>query len=710
MVTLLRVKTEVKNEDPIAVPAVSIPDVKNTPKETEGKRVTVKEQMHSPISYASETDLDEVALEMECYDDAAVSPQKVTTDNQEPIKGKKDGLKKKLTAKRKITDGIKEKKSSPSMSKQRSPLKMKKSITNVKASPLKKTIKPDDHGDVIDNPLPTSEEVQGTPKGDNPKTNGVAKTPESVKTRSGRTIKRSPTLSDENMTSDHMAKRPRREALTSPRGRRLYGFKKFRRSAGSKVSEVKVKKPNKLFAPGRGDITPEIIAPLKIEPLKDIKRYVIRPPPPPPPADYFVMNNGKNHPLCREIWMKIFAHLNPTSLVKSLGCCKTWNRWCMHHTLWKTINLSGKYIYQVHLIGIVKRQPSTLILKSSKLTHKQLAWLLARIPQLKTLSLSSCSWAVVSALGFAVCPLLYSLDISWITMSDEQFRDIIRPPADRHPGMVDISRLHKLKHLSVAGTEISNTSLSEIPNHLISLEKLDISYCPRMTDDGIRQLLLPGNSVTQSLIALDISGCTKITDLTLKYLVKKMIVRIDQYSKYIPSGTCILHTNQEMSQKICQNGIRFYCIEKLSLIIWHPSNKIYGNLQNIDINSTRSVKVFGQDTFRLKVKLRNRGPIERTQIVRTKVELKLLNRVKEKKIYSEEGIDYDEIEGKRTYSVEEKLKSTKYNKEFVKILKGEDFTVKYLQEHGLETPIVFHEKSGLGLRVPSENFKVSDVK
>ena len=96
-------------------------------------------------------------------------------------------------------------------------LLQKKSITNVKASPLKKTIKPDDHGDVIDNPLPTSEEVQGTPKGDNPKTNGVAKTPESVKTRSGRTIKRSPTLSDENMTSDHMAKRPRREVVTPRR-------------------------------------------------------------------------------------------------------------------------------------------------------------------------------------------------------------------------------------------------------------------------------------------------------------------------------------------------------------------------------------------------------------------------------------------------------------------------------------------------------------
>lgn len=358
------------------------------------------------------------------------------------------------------------------------------------------------------------------------------------------------------------------QALTSPRGRRLYSFKKFRRTPSSKVrkklepdvlvpvetqlnDEVPstsyiehgtnqtpsksgfrsqghgkrkrklvdsgmnnndLNKRGRLLFPGKGDIIGDVAPPLMIEPLKDIKRYVIRPPPPPPPADYFIMNNGKNNPLCREIWMKIFAHLDSRQLARCLRSCKTWHRWCMHHTLWKTINLSGKYIYQVHLIGIVKRQPATLTLKSSKMTHKQLSWLLARIPQLKTLSLSSCSWAVVSSLGFETCPLLYSLDISWVTMSDHQFQDLIRPPADRRPGMVDISRLHKLKHLSIAGTEISNSSLSEIPNHLTSLEKLDLSYCSRITDDGIRQLLLPGNPTTQSLICLDISGCSKITD------------------------------------------------------------------------------------------------------------------------------------------------------------------------------------------------------
>lgn len=36
--------------------------------------------------------------------------------------------------------------------------------------------------------------------------------------------------------------------------------------------------------------------------------------------------------------------------------------------------------------------------------------------------------------------------------------------------------------------------------------------------------------------------------------------------------------------------------------------------------------------------------------------------------------------------------------------------MKYFQENGFQTPLVFTDKSGLGLRVPSENFKVSDVK
>ena len=50
----------------------------------------------------------------------------------------------------------------------------------------------------------------------------------------------------------------------------------------------------------------------------------------------------------------------------------------------------------------------------------------------------------------------------------------------------------------------------------------------------------------------------------------------------------------------------------------------------------------------------------------------MLQRVKERKTYLDEDLDDDEIDGKRNYSVDEKLSSTKYNKSFVITdLKGE---------------------------------------
>jgi F-box/leucine-rich repeat protein 10/11 len=38
------------------------------------------------------------------------------------------------------------------------------------------------------------------------------------------------------------------------------------------------------------------------------------------------------------------------------------------------------------------------------------------------------------------------------------------------------------------------------------------------------------------------------------------------------------------------------------------------------------------------------------------------------------------------------------------------FDFKYIQENGFTSPLVFADKSGLGMRVPSENFRVGDVK
>ncbi|BFZ04644.1 hypothetical protein BsWGS_07683 [Bradybaena similaris] len=85
-------------------------------------------------------------------------------------------------------------------------------------------------------------------------------------------------------------------------------------------------------------------------------------------------------------------------------------------------------------------------------------------------------------------------------------------------------------------------------------------------------------------------------------------------------------------------------------------------------------------------------------------------RAKERKLYMDQEIDEDDIFGRRTYSLEDKLSSDRFNANMVEELKGSEFTMEWMQRHGLIRPIVFYEKTGLGLRVPSENFKVSDVK
>ncbi|XP_023220193.1 lysine-specific demethylase 2A-like [Centruroides sculpturatus] len=85
-------------------------------------------------------------------------------------------------------------------------------------------------------------------------------------------------------------------------------------------------------------------------------------------------------------------------------------------------------------------------------------------------------------------------------------------------------------------------------------------------------------------------------------------------------------------------------------------------------------------------------------------------RVKERKHYTDDCLQDEDIEGKRLFSVEEKLNSEQFGNYFVKELKGEEFSLKYFQEYGFEYPILFKDKSGLGMRMPSNNFTVNDVR
>nr|XP_001339797.3 lysine-specific demethylase 2A isoform X1 [Danio rerio] len=78
--------------------------------------------------------------------------------------------------------------------------------------------------------------------------------------------------------------------------------------------------------------------------------------------------------------------------------------------------------------------------------------------------------------------------------------------------------------------------------------------------------------------------------------------------------------------------------------------------------------------------------------------------------YQDDGISDDEIEGKRSFDLEEKLQSDRYNSNLVKIMDGKDFTLEYIQREGLRDPIIFKKADGLGIKMPDPDFSVSDVK
>ncbi|XP_046904190.1 lysine-specific demethylase 2A [Hypomesus transpacificus] len=78
--------------------------------------------------------------------------------------------------------------------------------------------------------------------------------------------------------------------------------------------------------------------------------------------------------------------------------------------------------------------------------------------------------------------------------------------------------------------------------------------------------------------------------------------------------------------------------------------------------------------------------------------------------YQDDGISDDEIEGKRTFDLDEKLRSDRFNSNLVKHMEGKDFTFEYIQREGLRDPLIFEKSDGLGIEMPDPDFSVSDVK
>uniref|UniRef100_A0A8C5HH16 [histone H3]-dimethyl-L-lysine(36) demethylase n=1 Tax=Gouania willdenowi TaxID=441366 RepID=A0A8C5HH16_GOUWI len=65
--------------------------------------------------------------------------------------------------------------------------------------------------------------------------------------------------------------------------------------------------------------------------------------------------------------------------------------------------------------------------------------------------------------------------------------------------------------------------------------------------------------------------------------------------------------------------------------------------------------------------------------------------------YQDDGISDDEIEGKRTFNLDEKLVSARFGSDLVTHMEGKDFTFEYIQRGGLRDPIIFDKAEGLGL-------------
>lgn len=72
------------------------------------------------------------------------------------------------------------------------------------------------------------------------------------------------------------------------------------------------------------------------------------------------------------------------------------------------------------------------------------------------------------------------------------------------------------------------------------------------------------------------------------------------------------------------------------------------------------------------------------------------------------GDDEDDISSFALFDIDEKLKSNKYDKNFVREMIGSDLTVGYIQKEGFNNPIRVKSKEGLGLSVP--NVTVKDVR
>ena len=247
-----------------------------------------------------------------------------------------------------------------------------------------------------------------------------------------------------------------------------------------------------------------------------VQRYVVRPAPIPSPPKFVETDDGGQHLLPDTIWMRVFSFLPTEDLCRCMRVCRTWNRWAIDRSLWSRLSLTCRRLRSNHLIGLVRRQPQHLDLSHTNISRAQLSWLVARLPQLQYLSLAGNAWHAVAALCCSACPLLTSLNLNWVSgLRDPCVKDLVTPPRDHRPGIDEsISRLHLVRELYLAGSDITASGLESVVDEMPRLTLLDLSYCACLADFSL--LIL---SRCRHLRHLDLTGCHQLSDAALMHLL-----------------------------------------------------------------------------------------------------------------------------------------------------------------------------------------------
>nr|XP_013189630.1 unnamed protein product [Amyelois transitella] len=232
--------------------------------------------------------------------------------------------------------------------------------------------------------------------------------------------------------------------------------------------------------------------------------------------------------LDREAMLKVFAKLLPADLATCALVCKAWAEYSMDPSLWRSMSFVQVRVSAAQLAGIARRQPLSLGLEWCHLARRQLAWLLARLPALRSLSLAGSPAEAALALRSSTCPPLTSLDLSFARcLDDAKLRGILAPPENSRPGGgartgAEPSRLAALSVLRLPGTDITDVAMRYVVQALPKLCELDASSCARLTDAGAAQLAHHG------LQRLSLAGCRLLTECALDHLARcDNLVRLD---------------------------------------------------------------------------------------------------------------------------------------------------------------------------------------